>query len=76
MVLSEMEAVLLAGIFTEAVSALGALLLATTGIPAAASRYAVVLAGANEVGAERATAIGFFSGLGFGGLVLLLEALT
>lgn len=74
--MSAMEALVLAGIFTEAVSALGALLVATTGIPAAASRYAVVLAGANQNGAERATAIGFFAGLGFGGLVLLLEALT
>lgn len=74
--MSEMEALVLAGIFTEAISALGALLVATTGIPAAASRYAVVLAGASQDGAERATAIGFFSGLGFGGLVVLLEALT
>ena len=71
-----MEALVLAEMFTEASSELLPLLVASTGLAAAASRYAVVLAGASEDGIERATAIGFFSGLGFGGLGLLLEALT
>lgn len=71
-----MEALVIAGILTEAISALAGPLVATTGLTGAASRYAVVLAGANEGGTERATAVGFFVGLGLGGFVLLLEALT
>jgi hypothetical protein len=70
-----MEALVIAGIFTEAISALAGPLVATTGLTGAASRYAVVLA-ANDGGTERATAAGFFVGLGLGGFVLLLEALT
>lgn len=71
-----MEVVILAGIFTETSSDLVPLLAASTGLTGAASRYAAVLAGGNDEGVERATAIGFFSGLGFGGFVLLLEALS
>lgn len=65
----------LGGIFTEASSDIVPSLVASTGLTAAASRYAAVLAGGNDHGVERATAVGFFSGLGFGGFVLLLEAL-
>ena len=73
--MSEME-ILVLGIFTEANSDLVPSLVASTGLTGAASRYAPVLAGGDDDGVERATAVGFFSGLGFGGFVLLLEALT
>jgi hypothetical protein len=71
-----MEILLLGGIFTETSSDLVPALVASTGLTGAASRYAAVLAGGDDAGVERATAIGFFSGLGFGGFVLILEALT
>ena len=71
-----MKTLTLAGIVTEPGSELLPLLVASTGLAGAASRYALVLAGAGEDGIERATATGFFVGLGFGGLALLLEVLT
>jgi len=73
--MSEMEILVLAGIFTETSSDLVPSLVASTGLTGAASRYAAVLAGGDDDGVERATALGFFSGLGLGGFVLLLEAM-
>jgi hypothetical protein len=74
--MSEMEILIFGGIFTETSSDLVPSLVASTGLTAAASRYAAVLAGGDDEAVERATAVGFFSGLGSGGFVLLLEALT
>jgi hypothetical protein len=71
-----MEILVLGAIITEASSDLVPSLVASTGLAAATSRYAVVLAGGSEEGVERATATGFFAGLGFSGLALFMEVLT
>jgi hypothetical protein len=62
--MSEMETLVLTGIFTEAISVLAPPLVATTGLTGAASRYAAVLAEKPEYEVERATAIGFFRASG------------
>lgn len=71
-----MEVVAFAGMLTEASSDVVASLVASTGLTGAAARYAAVLAEWGEGEVESATAIGFFSGLGFGVSALLLEALV
>jgi hypothetical protein len=69
-----MEIALFAGIFTEAASDVAALALAATGLIGGTAHYGAVLAGRTEEETEWATAIGFFVGVGFGGLALLMEA--
>ena len=59
-VMSEMGSVVISGVFTDAVSGLLAALIATTGLTAAVSRYATVLADKTEHEVERATAVGFW----------------
>jgi hypothetical protein len=71
-----MEIVLLAGIVTEAASDGAALAIASTGLLAGTAHYAAVLARRTEPEVEWATAISFFVGLGFGGVALLMEAMT
>jgi len=68
-----MKFVVLAGIVTEASSGAIAALVASTGLTGAAARYAAVLAHKNEGEVESATAVGFFAGLGFAGVALLME---
>ncbi len=55
---------LLAGIFTDALSGAVALLIGSTGLIGGAARYAAVLVGRSEREVERATAFGFFFGFG------------
>jgi hypothetical protein len=71
-----MEFVTLAGIFTEAASEVAALAIASTGLIGGTAHYGAVLARKSEPEVESATAIGFFVGLGFGGVGLLMEAVT
>jgi hypothetical protein len=52
------------GIFTEALSGLAAFAALATGLIGGTARYAAVLSGRTEHEIERATAIGFFVGLG------------
>jgi hypothetical protein len=71
-----MEAFVLAGVFTEVASDVAALAIASTGLVGGTAHYGAVLAGRTEPEVELATAAGFFVGLGFGGLALLVEALA
>lgn len=71
-----MEIAILAEIFTEANPDVAGSLVAATGLTGATARYAAVLAGGSEREVEWTTAIGFFSGLGFGGFALLMEVMT
>jgi hypothetical protein len=75
-VMSEMEIVFLAGILTEAASDVAALAIASTGLIGGTAHYGALLASKTEAEVESATAIGFFVGLGFGGIALLMEAVT
>lgn len=63
----------LAGIYLEAFSSAAALLALSTGLIAGASRYGAVLADLTERMTERATAAGFFLGLGLGLLAIVSE---
>lgn len=63
----------LAGIYLEAFSSAAALLALSTGLIAGASRYGAVLADRTERMTERATAAGFFLGLGLGLLAIVSE---
>lgn len=74
--MSEMEIVTLAGIVTEAASDTAALAVASTGLPGGTAHYAAVLARRTEPEVELATGIGFFAGLGFVGVALLVEVMT
>ena len=71
-----MEIVTLAGIFTKAASDVAALALASTGLIGGAAHYGAVLVRRTEAEIEWITAVGFFVGLGFGGVALLMEAVT
>jgi len=66
----------LAGIFTEALSGATALLIGSTGLIGGAARYAAVLANRTDREIERATAFGFFLGFGIGTLALLIDSTT
>jgi hypothetical protein len=66
----------LAGVFTEALSGAAALLIASTGLIGGAARYGAVLAGRSEREIERATAFGFFFGLGVGVFALVVDSAT
>jgi hypothetical protein len=63
----------LAGIYSEAFSNAAGLLALSTGLIGGASHYGSVLADLNERTVERATAAGFFLGLGLGLLALASE---
>jgi hypothetical protein len=64
---------LVASIHSEALSDAAALVALATGIIGGAARYAAVLNGRSDQEVERATAIGFFVGLGFVGMALLRQ---
>jgi hypothetical protein len=49
---------------------------ASPGYSAVAAHYAAILAGRTKTEIERATAFGFFFGIGLGSLVLLTDSLT
>jgi hypothetical protein len=68
-----MENFLVASISSEALSSAAAVVALTTGVIGGAARYTAVLRGRSEYVVERATAIGFFVGLGFTALVLVSE---
>jgi hypothetical protein len=57
----------------EALSGAITLIALSTGVIGGTARYAAVLGGRSEPEIERATAIGFFVGLGFTALALLSE---
>jgi hypothetical protein len=63
----------LSAIHSEALSSAAALIALATGVLGGAARYAAVLDGRSEREVERATAIGFFVGLGFTAMTLLSE---
>lgn len=63
----------MATIHSEALSSMAALVALATGVLGGAARYAAVLSGRSEQEVERATAIGFFVGLGFTAMTLLSE---
>jgi hypothetical protein len=63
----------LAGTYSEAFSNAAALLALSTGLLAGASRYGAVLADLTERTTERATAAGFFVGLGLALLAIASE---
>lgn len=58
-------------IHSETLSGAAALVALATGVIGGAARYAAVLDGRAEHEVERATAIGFFVGLGFTAVTLL-----
>lgn len=62
-----------ATIHSEALSGTAALVALATGVVGGAARYAAVLDGRSEHEIERATAIGFFVGLGFTVMALVSE---
>ena len=64
------------GIFTNALSGAVALLLGSTALLGGAARYAAVLARRSEREVERATAFGFFFGIGLGVLALAMDSLA
>jgi hypothetical protein len=67
---------LLATVHSVGLSGAAALVALATGVAGGTSRYAAVLYGRSEQEVERATAIGFFAGLGFTVMVLLSEYAT
>jgi hypothetical protein len=71
-----MLGLLIAGIFTDALSSAVATLIGFTGLFGGAARYAAVLAGQSERDVERATAFGFFFGFLLGALVLVIDSTT
>jgi ribosomal protein S18 acetylase RimI-like enzyme len=62
-----------ATIQSEALSGAAALVALATGVMGGAARYAAVLHGRSENEVEKATAIGFFVGLGFTVMALVSE---
>lgn len=66
----------LAGIFTNALSGAVAALVGFTGLFGGAAHYSAILAGRTKAEIERATAFGFFVGFGLGVLVLLIDSVT
>lgn len=64
------------GIFTDAISGAVAVVLGFTGIFGGAARYGATLAGRTKPEIERATAFGFFVGIGFGVFALAIDAVT
>jgi hypothetical protein len=61
------------GILTEALSGAAAFAALITGLIGGAARYAAVLSGRTEQEVERATAIGFFLGLGLAVMARMSE---
>ncbi len=66
----------LGGIFTNELSGAVAALVGFTGLFGGAAHYGAVLAGRRKQEVERATAFGFFVGVGLGVLVLVLDSAT
>jgi hypothetical protein len=67
------ENVLVASIYSEALSSAAALIALVTGVIGGAARYAAVLSGRSEHQVERNTAIGFFAELSLAVLALVSE---
>jgi hypothetical protein len=65
-----------ARIFADALSGAVTLLIGISGLIGGGAHYAAVLAGKGEQEIERATALGFFLGFGFGAVALLIDATT
>jgi hypothetical protein len=65
-----------AGIFTNGLSGAVAVLISFTGLVGGMGRYAAILLARTPSEIDRATALGFFGGLGVGGLALLIESTT
>jgi hypothetical protein len=64
---------LVASIYSEALSGAAALVALATGVIGGAARYAAVLNGRSERQVERTTAIGVFIGLGLAVIALVSE---
>jgi hypothetical protein len=64
------------GVFTNGLAGTVASLVGFTGLVGGAGRYRAILQGraSNEI--ERATALGFFGGLGVGCLAVAIESMT
>ena len=62
-----------ANIHSEALSGAAALVALATGAIGGAARYGAVLSGRSEQEVERATAVGFFFGLGLAVMTLVSE---
>jgi len=71
-----MFALVLGGIFTDALAGAVAALIGFTGLFGGAAHYAAVLAGRSRREVERVTAIGFFLGFALGVVALLIDALA
>jgi hypothetical protein len=66
----------LAGIFTNGLSGAVAVLIGFTGLVGGVGRYSAILKGLTPSEIDRATALGFFGGLGAGCLAVLIESTT
>jgi hypothetical protein len=66
----------LGGIFTNGLSGAIASLVGFTGLMGGAGRYRAILQGRTPSEIDRATALGFFGGLGVGCLVMVIESAT
>lgn len=64
----------LGGIFTNGLSGAVASLVGFTGLMGGAGRYSAILRGKTPNEIDRATALGFFGGLGIGCLAVLIES--
>jgi hypothetical protein len=63
-------------IFTEALTGAAAVVISSTGLIGGAARYGAVLADRSDREIEKATAVGFFLGLGIGIFALVLDSAT
>jgi hypothetical protein len=66
----------LGGIFSGGLSGAVAALIGFTGLVGGAGRYGAILLGRMPGEIERATALGFFGGLGIGCFAILIESST
>lgn len=64
------------GIFPNGLSGAIAVLLGFTGLVGGVGRYGAILQGLTPNDIDRATALGFFGGLGAGCLAVLIESTT
>jgi len=64
-----------AGVLTEDLSDAATVILAFTGLFGGAARYGAILAGQRKAAVERATAFGFFIGIGLSSLMLVRDYL-
>jgi len=64
-----------AGVLTENLSDAATAILAFTGLFGGSSHYGAILAGKKKNAVDRATAFGFFMGIGLGALMLVRDYL-